>query len=577
MKSLPKPTRIAAAAALTLALLTPLQAPTASAEPAPDRTSRAEARRVDSVPTPTLDWFPCDSGLQCATVWLPLDYDKPRGEQVEIALKKVSATRPDKKLGTVFVNPGGPGVPGSGSVQLFAASVTPEVRERFDVIGFDPRGIGSSTQVKCFPTVRDQTRALQGVDFAFPHTPAQIDLYESAMRKVATGCSSTGKPISAAMSTAQVARDMDVLRRAVGDEKLTYLGTSYGTYLGQVYANMFPDRVRALIIDGVLDPEAWAGTRTTFNEPVTLRLRSAEGAWKALNEALKRCAEAGPDYCRLQDPVADFERVVAALKAGPVTVTTPYDTYTVRYEGFIGMLLGQLYSEWGAEGVTGSIADLLSAIDGDAAPADREAAALRLSAAFAAYDFPYDNNDESFASVLCTDSRNPRRAGVWEPAITQNEQSAPHFSQAWGWSSLICAGAHWKALDEDAYRGPFTKRTSAPVLVVGSYWDPATNYEGAVRAAELLPNSRLLSSDNWGHLALATSDCVTNAMSSYILDGILPPEGTVCQGHQPFSEPLEQPDARSRTTSTQSTTAQTSNPTREKLEELLREASPALR
>ncbi len=263
---MPRPIRTLAAAGLAGALLAGTAVAPAAAAPTSiggaivaHRTSIAERLRVDRVPTPELDWYRCYGYAECATVDLPLDYDKPHGATTEIAVLRVKARDQKHRIGSLFVNPGGPG--GSGTDIALAAPyfLGDELLDRFDVVGIDPRGVAASEQVKCFKSVKDQTRAYEGLNVAFPYTRDEEKAFVASAIAVGTACSTTGRPLSGAMSTAEVARDMDVLRRAVGDKKLTYLGFSYGSVLGQYYANMFPDRVRAVVIDGVLDATAWFG------------------------------------------------------------------------------------------------------------------------------------------------------------------------------------------------------------------------------------------------------------------------------------------------------------------------------
>jgi hypothetical protein len=169
----------------------------------------------------------------------------------------------------------------------------------------------------------------------------------------------------------------------------------------------------------------------------------------------------------------------------------------------------------------------------------RQRAALR-------YEFPYDNSFETFQTVLCTDGINPRNAGNWPAYADAADRNAPDFGRLWTWASSPCASNTWTVRDEDAYAGPFTHRTVNPLLVVGNFWDPATNYHGAVKAASLLPNSRLLSSDSWGHTAYGTSACVTGAVDTYLLTRKVPAKGTLCVGDsQPFTEPLDSSGERS--------------------------------
>ncbi|MGN9917922.1 alpha/beta hydrolase [Micromonospora palomenae] len=512
-----------------------------------DRTSPAEARRVDRVPTPKLDWYACYGYAECATTRLPLDYDQPKGATTEIALLRVKARDQQSRIGSLFLNPGGPG--GSGTDIALAAPyfLSDELLDRFDIVGVDPRGVAASDNVKCFPSVKDQTRAYAGLNVAFPWTKAEEKAYIASSKAVGRACSTTGKPLTGAMSTAEVARDMEVLRRAVGDKKLSYLGFSYGTALGQYYANMFPDRFRALAVDGMLDPNAWVGQGKARGELQETRLRSADGAYQALREILLRCDKAGEEKCSLAagDPVASYELVAQRLRKKPVVIEDPDGgSFTVTYADFVGASLSSLYSPYGYADIASITADLLVLTDPGSATAARLAQARTAVAKRAEqarqqrrYDFPYNNGLETFLGVDCTDAYHPKDAGAWPALTAKEDKRAPYFGRAWGWSAAPCARDTWTVRDEDAYTGPFNRKTSAPVLVVGNYWDPATNYDAAVSSAKLLPNSRLLSSDSWGHTAYGTSACVTGAVDAYLLKGTLPKKGTLCTGDvQPFVE-----------------------------------------
>ncbi len=572
-----------AASAVTTGAAAAAPAPTGSAVTAllsPARTSPAEARRVDRVKTPRPNWFTCEPfapNAECATVPLPLDYDTPSGPTTDVAVLRIPARDPARRIGTLFLNPGGPG--GSG-VEIAAAApgfLSADVLDRFDIMGFDPRGTNYSDNVKCWADLGQQYDAIEPIfTMPFPYERPEVRAYVRASESFGRACSTTGRPLSASMSTAEVARDMDVLRRMTGDKQLTYLGFSYGTYLGNVYANLFPDRVRAVAIDGVLDPVAWAGTTATASVPQTQRLRSGEGAAKALDEILVRCRKAGPDRCMLAaagDPVKKYAEIVADLKAAPVRVVddqTGQVVFEITYPVLVSMLLGDLYSPDGWIFVDGDLSWVLSLLEPPADPgtplAKRQAAARqgllakakgqaaqartatttkqRLARA-GGWAFPYFNGPEAFQSVLCTDGRNPSRASDWATFAARNDSTAPGFGRLWTWASAPCASSTWTVRDEDSYRGPFTRATANPVLVVGNYWDPATNYQGAVKAAKLLPNSRLLSSNSWGHTAYGTSACVTTAVDRYLLTRRVPAAGTTCVGDsQPFTDPVGGPLAR---------------------------------
>jgi pimeloyl-ACP methyl ester carboxylesterase len=528
-----------------------LAAPAAAGTPAMSKSSVAERARVDRVATPKPGWYKCYDTAECATVRLPLDYDQPKGPTTEIAVLRVKAKDQKHKIGSLFVNPGGPG--GSGTQLALDAPyfLDDALLQRFDIVGIDPRGIASSDNVKCWTSVKDQTAVLQNMNVSFPFGKAEEAKYVAAAKKFGQACSTTGKPLTGAMSTAEVVRDMEVMRRAVGDKKLTYLGFSYGTAIGQYYANMFPDRFRAIVVDGVLDPEHWAGTPQTANQEQDQRLKSAEGAYRALSEILTRCDAAGPEYCVFSDgnPAQRFATIAAALQKKPLVITDEFGTYQITYADFVGGVLGSLYGIYAGDDVT-SLAqyvwDLLYP-PSPAVAADAKAKLIkRITDARKgkpARDFPYDNGFEAFAGVLCTDALHPKDASLWPALMAQADQRAPYFGRAWGWGSVQCARKTWTVRDEDAYTGPWNTRTAAPVLVVGTRWDPATNYDDAVSASRRLPNARLLSNTNWGHTSYGSSVCADTAIDGYLLTGVLPAKGTVCEGeYQPFTTPLPTDD-----------------------------------
>jgi len=296
--------------------------------------------------------------------------------------------------------------------------------------------------------------------------------------------------------------------------------TNYGTVLGQYYANMFPDRVRAVIVDGVANPVSWVGSAATAETVQDDRRRSANGAYRALRELLVRCGKQGPKFCRFADgggdPVAKFETLAQRLRAKPVTV----GGQTVTYADFIGGVVGDLYGPRGSSDIDQSAAQLWTASDPAAAPAQvalaKRALAVRIEEAKAA-PRPAEkltNHKETFLGVDCTDGWHPKEAESWPAAGAEADQRAPYFGRNWAWLTVGCAGNAWSVQDEDAYRGPFNRRTAAPVLFVGNYYDPATNYDDAVSSSELLPGSRLISSDSWGHSAYNSSTVGTPPTAS---------------------------------------------------------------
>jgi pimeloyl-ACP methyl ester carboxylesterase len=564
--------RTASAGLTALSLAIPvglLTSPQVDAATASDKTNAVESRRVDKVTISKIGWYSCFHLGECATVKLPLDYDQPRGATVEIALGRVRAAKPSKRIGTLFVNPGGPGGSGVEMALLAENFLGSDILDRFDIVGFDPRGIGFSDNVKCFKDNATQAPVLNTMsENAFPFTASEEKTFVAASQKLGKACSTSGKSLAGAMSTAEAARDMDVLRRALGDKKLTYLGFSYGTYLGEVYASLFPDRVRALTIDGVIDPVGWAGCSSTASSVLDDRIKSADGAWKALKEILARCDKVGGKKCVFADgnPTANLTTLADRLKKKPLTIEdSDFGDTTYTYSTLVGDLLSLLYDPDAGD----EIADYLSHLYLLSEPPATSRAAARTKAArslttlhrralatrtpktsTARFGFPYDNSLEAYSGVLCTDGRHPQDAATWPKSSAAADKRAPYFGRAWSWSSSQCAEKTWTVKDEDTYTGPFTRRTSAPLLVVGSYWDPATNYQGAVRAASLFPNSRLLSSDNWGHTAYGTSECVDGAVNTYLLTGKVPAAGKTCRGDvQPFTTSISAASTKSTTTS----------------------------
>ena len=409
----------------------------------------------------------------------------------------------------------------------------------------DPRGIGASDNVNCFGTVRRQTSALTGMTPLFPYGAKEEAAYIKSAKAFGKACSTTGTPLSGSMSTAEVARDMEVMRRAVGDSKLSYLGFSYGSALGQYYANMFPDRFRAITVDGVINPKAWVGTKKTQNVIQDERLHSAAGAYKAFAEIMKRCDRAGIARCEFAtgNPLVAFNTITKRLKAHPVVVRDPLLGLTTRitYADFIGDVLGALYLPTAGEDVAALAHQMwILTAPGSATAAQVKAAtkgyAQRIQQRILGRAFPYDNTIDAYASVMCTDGKHPSDASKWPAQAAAADRKAPYFGRAWAWASVQCARNTWTVRDEDAYTGPWTTRTKNTVLIVGSYFDPATNYYDAVKASTLLPNSRLLSSNNWGHTAYGTSSCATGYVDRYLLYKDLPPKGKVCVGDdQPFT------------------------------------------
>ena len=497
----------------------------AFADPAPQGPSSTDSVRHGSPPNvPVLDWADCSGGFQCASAKVPLDYDRPSGTAISVALIRLPATDSNRRIGSLFLNPGGPGGSGVDFVRVVGALIPAELRSVYDIVGFDPRGIGQSTPLQCFDTLEEALAVLP--PFPVPITADEIQLQEKADRGLSDACAANGGVIVDHMSTANVARDLDHIRRAAGDKELNYLGYSYGTYLGQTYANLFPNKVGAFVLDGVLDPIAWSTGRghTAATTPFSTRLHSDDGAEKTLQQFFQQCDQAGPNCAFSGGAQARYDALEARLMAAPAELPGPEGAFVVTYAVLNSITLGAMYSadSWPF------FAQFLSALDvaSSAVAVQDSLAAVRASLHLAA-ELPYPQI-EGFPGVACSDSDNPLDYDAW-PNNANKASQYSHFGQIWTWVSSICQP--WPGQDNDRYTGPWNKATSTPILVVGNNFDPATRYEGAQTAARLLPNSRLLTYAGWGHTAFisAGNDCINTAVLKYLTTKELPRRGTVCQ------------------------------------------------
>jgi pimeloyl-ACP methyl ester carboxylesterase len=483
-------------------------------------------------PVPRLRWSGCGQGFECATARVPLDHDRPQGATISLALIRLPAGDPDRRIGSIFINPGGPGRSGVDTVRRAGRSMfSAEVRGRFDLVGFDPRGVGASTPLRCFATPEQAQAALP--PFLFPVTAEEERIWTQADRAFAQACARRGGPILDHMATADVARDLDLLRQAVGDGQLTFVGSSYGAHLGATYANLFPGRVRALVLDGVPDPIAWTTGRGAEARtlPVYDRVGSARGSYATLLELFRLCDRGGSSCAFSQgDPGRRYAALARRLLDNPAQ--TPDGPVT--YADLVVFTLSALTDPAAWPGLAETLQQLDSLTQG---PGVRpEAPEQQLP------------NIEAVPGVMCTDSDNPDDVGAWKRAADASERTAPYFGRYWTWQSSICLP--WPGRDADRYTGPWTRQTANPVLVVGTRFDPATPYQGAVTMAGLLPRSRLLTLDGWGHTyAQAGSSCTNAFVNRYLLTIQLPPPGSVCRPDVvPFAQPTtEGPREQART------------------------------
>jgi pimeloyl-ACP methyl ester carboxylesterase len=491
----------------------------------------ATAGQPGTLPVPVLHWADCDGGFECANALVPLDYDAPAGPTISIELIRLPAADQEHRIGSLLTNPGGPGTPGVEAIREAARSFPTGVQERFDIIGFDPRGVGSSSPISCFPSNEAKAQFLADTP-PFPITRREQVAFIAASAEFGAICERNNATIMRHMSTANVARDMDLLRRALGDRQLNFYGASYGSYLGNVYANLFPRKVRAMVFDSVVEPVAWAtGHGDGFTVPVFTRQGSDRGAHVTLQQFLRLCDRAGP-RCAFSggDPGAKLDTLLARARRAPIVVPSPEGPQHVTYAEIVVFMiealsdppeswvaLAEFFQQlYAASNPTATVVPRPALVDPAAQPTPER----------------YDNQEESFLSVVCTDTNNPRDPFLWPRIAAAADRRFPYVGSPVAWTSEPCAT--WPARDRDRYTGPFN-RTSAPILIVGTLYDPASPYESAQAVAGQLPRSRLLTLAGWGHVALGKSSCIARHIGRYLVTGALPPPGTACRPDQrPF-------------------------------------------
>jgi pimeloyl-ACP methyl ester carboxylesterase len=502
-------------------------APTPKA-PAPIAWGECAASELVGVPPAELPLY------SCADYAVPLDHERPKLGTINIALMKRAATDQANRIGSLFLNPGGPGGSGYRMPKSGANIFEPQVMQRFDLIGFDPRGVARSTPLRCFATQEDADDVF-GRMHPLPVTGQQESTTIKAYKDYGKFCGRFGGPLLEHMSTEDVAQDLDQMRAAVGDKKLTYVGFSYGTMLGATYVNMFPNKARAIILDGNVDPKLRVNDGVEYD-----RQRTDGGFQYAFENFLSRCDQ-DPDCAFAGDAREKFTALHDYLRnVGPITLP---DGTVADEAAVINTVAGVLYSPEDF----GPLAELLQALYDASHPsaASRKAVtvstaqvkSLMAAAPLAKRDIRPDSpyaSDDSYLAVNCSDKpfnntigEVPRIADKWERQI-------PDFGRALAWGDPAGCPV-WPVKDADAYRGPWNHRTANPVLLFGNYYDPATQYEFARRMSRQLGNARLVSVDSFGHCILGGSQCTDRIAADYLIDLAVPGPNTVCHPDvQPF-------------------------------------------
>ena len=481
---------------------------------APDSSASPRASDTSTAPTPDLarfygqqvEWADCKGGFECARVVVPVDYADPDGPTLEVAVNRLPAS--GDRIGALFVNPGGPGVSGLSYARAASSIVSKSVRERYDVVGFDPRGVGASQGVDCLADA--QLDAFIAADGTPDDAAEEQDLLrQSAL--LADGCRADSPTLVAHLGTRDAARDLDVLRAALGDRQLTYLGSSYGTYLGAMYAELFPRRVGRLVLGGAMDPA------TTSVEVAT---QQAIGFQRALGAFLDDCVSRSAcpftgDRAAAEEQLTELFAEIddtplkgvgkRRLTQSLAMIGTAWALYDKGSWQFLRMALSR------AGNGDGEYLMLLADSYADRGPGGRYTS----------------NANEATYAVNCLDRPPEPDVQKVRAAAAEVAEVAPFLGPYIVWSTLPCST--WPAPPQGD-PAPVDAKGSNPILVVGTTRDPATPYEWAESLTAQLDAGHLLTREGDGHTAYREGNgCIDSAVDAYLLDGTIPPAGTRCR------------------------------------------------
>ncbi|WP_020495005.1 alpha/beta hydrolase [Sciscionella marina] len=460
--------------------------------------------------------------LRCGSFRVSIDHDRPELGGIDIALMKRLADHPRDRIGTLFTNPGGPGNSGFTATTEAYKKYRKPVLDRFDVLGFDPRGVGRSAPLRCFRTAEDKERVLH--DFvSSPVTGAQIRADLTARRNYAESCRRNAGPLLYHMSTKDTVRDLDLLRAAVGDAKLDFVGYSYGTLIGASYAAMYPDRTRAIVLDGNVNPLLRTGNGVEHEREHGL------GFEDALRAVLARCAASGP-RCAFSsgDPAAKFAEIRDHLRHHDLPMP---DGSVETLSGFTDRVAEAMWDQKSFPGLMTDLRAIYSVVNGTAVPHGAKTDHARAAAATKPY-----TEDDSYFGVNCSDKPFPAGNDYVPEAARRWEPEQPTFARWQAFNDAAQCPVWPGARTADRYPGPWHNFGAQPVLTFGNYFDPATPYAFSQRMTWLLGKARLVSVNAYGHTILGGhSRCADRIASDYLVHLRVPPYGTVCAAdEQPF-------------------------------------------
>lgn len=457
-----------------------------------------------------ISWEDC-GGWQCGSLEVPVDYDEPDGETIKLALSRIKATGAGgaDRVGSLVVNPGGPGAPGTDMVEgqdSVGHYFRPELRAAYDIVGFDPRGTGESSPIDCLSDAETDEY------LAFDPTPddaGERSAYFELVDDFWQGCAERTGELLGHVSTSEAARDVDVLRAALGEPQLHYLGFSYGTRLGAYYAELFPDNVGRFVLDSAVDPSL----ATIENS-----LSQAKGFERALQSYVQHCVDGGS--CYLGDSVdqglSRINRLLEEIDDDPLP--TQQGRRLEPGYAVLGLIL-PLYNRdnWGLldqglqQALKGDGSTLLALADFYASRENGEYT---------------DNSVESITVINCLDDPSSIAPAKTEELIPRFTKVSPTIGEMWAWGLSLCGPMPVEPAEEI---GEIDAEGAEPIVVIGTTRDPATPYEEAQALAEQLDSGVLLTREGDGHGGYTSgNDCIAEAVHQLLIDGDAPGDGTTC-------------------------------------------------
>ena len=474
----------------------------------------------------SIAWQSCGTNLDCAQVQVPLDWHRPNGPTISLSVIRHRASKPGERIGSLFLDFGGPGVAGVPLVKEGGEGLDQLSGGRFDVVGWDPRGTGGSTHVRCFENEKKLVQ-FWGEDWTIPSTPAGSWSYVPKTIEYAFRCAAVSGSLLEHISTADTVRDLDYLRQLVGDSQLNYLGYSYGTFLGQTYINMFPNHVGRMILDANIDP-------VSFTTSVEANLfDTGSDSDLVFEKFLSLCEQAGPK-CKLTghgDVTARVQTLLARLRQGSIPAPrapAPHELHYGDAQTVIWSLLAKTVS-WP------QLADMLNQA------ADSDGSDLEIS--FLEMRDPLLTALVSATALQCADKPLlPLGTVLTWPKVMQHLTTTNFLGSTEGWW-LWAPCASWQARSSERFTGPWTATTANPILVIGNRYDPRTKFANSVLASLRLGNAVLLTLDGYGHTSNADpSVCIDDAVTNFLVTKTTPPVGTICQpDHAPFDPDFGNP------------------------------------